>query len=471
VDEIFVSSAPLISAISDRQARTNLNPVQVASARKREPRPAGASSLFVDLQKQYRASGEAISVSFREMVGAIPIGDLSHSLYPYPARLLRQIPRFFLGVDQLVESCGLVVDPFCGSGTVLVEAQSAGLNSWGIDSNPFARLLSSVKTTFLEEGESSDACSSVLARAKRLRSVHPPDVVNIDLWYSQPAKSSLSRIHRAVMDSDWPPNMRNFLLICLALTADRCSLRDPRIPVPVRRKDWVLAAEAQSAATVWQTFETIGRAMSGALSKSPDTTVSTHVLGTDAAFAQRDFREHLAKLHGPPGLVITSPPYGAAQKYVRSSSLALGWTGLAKSEELAGLEHATIGREHLQMHERGEIQPPTKAIEAELRAIADADRGRAAIYARYFCEMDRVFAELGGILADGGHLVMIAGGNVVTGRVVNTHLHLRDLAVRHGLRQTLVLRDTIRGRVLLTSRANMSTPLHAETVFVFKKGD
>jgi DNA modification methylase len=40
----------------------------------------------------------------------------------------------------------VVLDPFCGSGGVLVEARLAGLNSVGIDINPLACLLAEVKS-------------------------------------------------------------------------------------------------------------------------------------------------------------------------------------------------------------------------------------------------------------------------------------------------------------------------------------
>ena len=42
-----------------------------------------------------------------------------------------------------------VLDPFCGSGTVLLEAALRGHLAIGVDVNPLARLLSRVKTTRL----------------------------------------------------------------------------------------------------------------------------------------------------------------------------------------------------------------------------------------------------------------------------------------------------------------------------------
>ena len=40
----------------------------------------------------------------------------------------------------------LILDPFCGSGTALVEAQRAGFDAVGIDLNPIACRISRVKT-------------------------------------------------------------------------------------------------------------------------------------------------------------------------------------------------------------------------------------------------------------------------------------------------------------------------------------
>src|SRR6202040_1886969 len=45
-------------------------------------------------------------------------------------------------------------------------------------------------------------------------------------------------------------------------------------------------------------------------------------------------------------LIVTSPPYISAQKYIRSSTLSLGWLGLAPNHKLRDLERLNIGREH-----------------------------------------------------------------------------------------------------------------------------
>ena len=63
-------------------------------------------------------------------------------LHKYWARKPHNIISSFL--KDLVPEGGVVVDPFCGSGVVLREAQKLGLTAFGFDVNPIACLISSV---------------------------------------------------------------------------------------------------------------------------------------------------------------------------------------------------------------------------------------------------------------------------------------------------------------------------------------
>lgn len=429
-----------------------------------------ASDALQELLIGYRKNARPIDVSFRDLVGPIPVNELSHSVYPYPARLLRQIPRFVLNCDQLNTPGDVVLDPFCGSGTVLIEACAAGLTGWGIDSNPFARLLSRVKTTRLKDGSAMAAARQVLNRAKTLRAGMEPNVVHIDLWYSPRVCRTLARLRRAIIDAQLPMELHEYLLVCLAICADKCSLRDPRIPVPVRRRNWREVEAQQDCTTVWSSFEAIARSVSQQLSTLPQQGCYVPVVeGEDAAQAGEIFREKLVRRINRPRLIVTSPPYGAAQKYIRSSSLALGWTGLATADELSMLERKLIGREHLWRSELTALNTPDPAIAIEIAHFLTRNPRRAAIYAEYFRAMDNAIANVAELLSPGGFLVLVAGSNTVAGRSIQTHRHLRDMAIRHGLVPILELRDTIRGRVLLTKRASAGAPIHYETVHVLHK--
>ena len=77
--------------------------------------------------------------------------DLTHSLHPYPAKFPPQLPYSIL--MKFGKPGHLVLDPFCGSGTTLVEARLLGFNSIGVDVNGLSSLLSKVKSTPLSKIE------------------------------------------------------------------------------------------------------------------------------------------------------------------------------------------------------------------------------------------------------------------------------------------------------------------------------
>src|SRR5882672_928978 len=70
-----------------------------------------------------------------------PVHDWYRFVLSFPPHLVRQyIDRFSLGGDDFL------LDPFCGTGTTLVEAKKNGIPSIGCDAHPFAALVSRVKT-------------------------------------------------------------------------------------------------------------------------------------------------------------------------------------------------------------------------------------------------------------------------------------------------------------------------------------
>ena len=70
---------------------------------------------------------------------------MSHGLHPYPARMIPQVARKL--ILRYSKEGEMVWDPFCGSGSVLVESMLTSRKSIGTDLNPFAIFLSKVKTT------------------------------------------------------------------------------------------------------------------------------------------------------------------------------------------------------------------------------------------------------------------------------------------------------------------------------------
>jgi len=82
-------------------------------------------------------------------LGTEPITGLTHNFYHYPARFS---PNFVRQVIQNFTKPGdLVLDPFLGGGTTVVEARALGRRAIGVDINSLATFISKAKTTLLSK--------------------------------------------------------------------------------------------------------------------------------------------------------------------------------------------------------------------------------------------------------------------------------------------------------------------------------
>ena len=123
--------------------------------------------------------------TFRE----ISTSQNTHGLHQYPARMHPEIATRIIE-KYATGSKTVILDPFMGSGGVLVEAMLHGNNSIGIDLNPFAVLLSKVKTTPLDPKKLQSIFSEIMESAKidaknNVEYDNAPEKLkdNMDFWY------------------------------------------------------------------------------------------------------------------------------------------------------------------------------------------------------------------------------------------------------------------------------------------------
>ena len=106
---------------------------------------------------------------------------LTHNFHPYPAKFIPQIPN--LTIKWFTKKNETVFDPFCGSGTSLVEAKLLGRKSIGVDIHPLGVFMSKVKTTKIPEDELGKVLNFLKILEKR---------VDIFVAKSQKCKTLLS---------------------------------------------------------------------------------------------------------------------------------------------------------------------------------------------------------------------------------------------------------------------------------------
>jgi Predicted DNA modification methylase len=447
------------------------------------PMQANPSDVLLDLLfERYKRTGRAVPVNFRKLVNIGPYPERStHLLHSYPAKLLAHIPYLFVRSRALSGAGGVILDPFCGSGTVLLEAVLAGKRAIGTDVNPAACLISRAKTQSLCQSRIRTSLRRLRAGYIRRTSedVAIPDVVNIHRWYYPHVIRQLAAL-RAAIDAVRSHEIRQLFYCCFSECARRVSLADPRLSVPVRlradqyKKGHPLRSPTETRlrrlrrTNVWAEFARIVEQNVVRLESLAvlDEAAKASVLNCSAS----EMVSGGALAEGSVDLIVTSPPYAGAQKYIRATSLSIGWLGLAGAHELRALERKTIGREHFNASERQKpVSGTVPWAERLLSRIEQKNSLRAHLARVYLSEMQQAVEQMNRVMRRGGHLVLVVGNNVVAGYRFPTSRLLKHLCLEEGLTLRLELVDVIKSRGLMTKRNRTASLIAREQVFVFQK--
>jgi tRNA G10 N-methylase Trm11 len=201
--------------------------------------------------------------------------------------------------------------------------------------------------------------------------------------------------------------------------------------------------------------------------------VGAEVISQDARNLKYDFDKRFLNKVLPDmavDLIITSPPYAGAQKYIRASSLCLGWLEMAEPKDLKILEGMNIGREH---YRKSEYQLAQKSglFDADelLLEIQQTNPLRAHIATNYLLEMRSALLEAYRVLKRGGYMVLVAANNQVCGQEFRTQEFLKRIAIEIGFEVEFQLIDAIKSYGLMTKRNKTANLITREWVTVFRK--
>ena len=435
----------------------------------------------------YSATNIPIEISFKELLPQLNKADrVTHLIHTYPAKLLMHIPFFFLNNNIFSKKGDLILDPFCGSGTVILEAILAGRRGFGADANPLARIISKVKTFRFDIELLRIYSQQVYVKMEQLTGAPKPFVCNIDYWFLPQVQNSLSIIAKAIDDIS-NPNYRDFFLVCFSNCVKKVSLADPRVTVPVKLRleqyseshplynTTKRKLENVKNINVYAKFKEIveanvNRAENFNLFNSYN--FCGEIISNDArSLNNNDTREKTDIALESINLIITSPPYAGAQKYIRSSSLNLGWLNfIGDSNTLKDLENKNIGREHYPK-DRYKYFTPTNISSADilLKEIFNVNPLRALIAGNYLIEMREAFRESIKHLKPGGYFVLVAANNVVCKKEFKTQEYLMEIMEELNMKVILRLIDDIKSYGLMTKRNKTANIITREWVLVFQK--
>lgn len=249
----------------------------------------------------------------------VPANTGLHAIHPYPAKFIPQIPRKLIELYHPGDS-SLILDPFCGSGTTLVEAIRMGLSTVGVDLNPLACQITRVKTTPLRDDleeigkRVSERAKAALARGK----VRVPEIPRLDHWFESGVQISLAALTQSIGKIDELP-VREALQIALSsiivkLSNQESDTRYAAVKKNVSIED-VFSSFRRAVGTVRRGVSSLSDNLFGCLGKAS-------VLNRDVlALSPRE-------LPAPIGLVITSPPYPNAYEYWLYHKYRMYWLGM-----------------------------------------------------------------------------------------------------------------------------------------------
>ena len=436
---------------------------------------ADARRTIRDLQKDLstlKSSEREIKVSFRGQDGAVGRRDFAtHWIHWYPAKMFHQIPSVFLDNLELPTQ-STILDPFCGSGTVLLEANLRGHQAIGIDVNPLARLISQVKTTPIEPSDLRSELALLVPSAKRSRSLPVPQLT-LDSWLSPPARIGLHRLSTAIARiSD--AKVRAFFQVTLTSIVRRVSLADPAIPPLVRlREDRGETAGARyrnalrrsrdiKTSSVYSTFADTAATN---VRRMSELHALRHQLGRTQFSEPRADAAHSALPSGSVDAIITSPPYCGSQKYVRSMKLELILTGCSQAE-LRQLDRQMLGTEAVttRVSKLNDLLTGVSHVDHIVRMIHESNPVRARMASDYSKYLSSFAEECRRVLRPGGQLLVTLGRSTLAGVGFPADRIFRRAGEAVGLESLAVLVDPIRSRGLLTQRHRTSGRIDHEYI-------
>jgi hypothetical protein len=259
-----------------------------------------------------------------------------HGFHTYPARMHpTTAARLVLGFSK--GTGATVLDPFCGSGTVLVEAMIAGRRAVGTDLNPLAVLLARLKTgrrdaQFGEAIVTTARAVVALADARRERRAgatrrYPSeDVVSFDPHVLLELDSLRTGI---TQQGEKDTEVREALELVLSSVLVKVSRRvsDTSASAAPRRiaAGYTARLFARKAAELARRFAELSLLM------PPD---ASHAPGVRIAL------DDASRLRSVPAssidAVVTSPPYASTYDYLAHHGLRMRWLGLDSTALAAG---------------------------------------------------------------------------------------------------------------------------------------
>ena len=389
-----------------------------------------------------------------------------HSFHRYFGKLIPGIPAF--AIEKYTEVGEIVLDPFSGSGTTVVEAKERNRIGIGVDLNPLAILVAKVKTTWIDETlltEQLDLIISSMNKSEKNLEFDEPYVVNMDHWFRSEVKQELLKL-KYTIDNIPNNDIRDFFLVTFSAFLRGVSNADPQHVFPgFSKRMRKLEAEGRKI-DVMASFIRAAKKRIKQISLISRGSNRTFLHASSFTDANLDLKYKVK-------LIVTNPPYISSIRYLETMKIEMGWLGFLKSQkEYLEMDKSVIGTERFYKAEIQDLGTVGYAkIDDQISEVADLYPKMAKTVYEYFLQMNKVFENASKLIVKGGHLVIKISDSKVRNQIIATHSHFIDICNRHDFELMHDLIDDFdpNSRSLLTSRNSYSGIMTFDHVLIFQR--
>lgn len=340
----------------------------------------------------------------------------THGIHNYPAIMIPQIAGEL--IDRFCKDAKLLFDPYCGSGTSLVEAFIRGIDSIGTDLNPLARLLSKVKSTPIETKEFkkylnnfSDIVFSNSFGIPLNGNHKIPELTNIDYWFDEEIQKKLAFIKDFITQIN-DSKIRDFLNVAFSETVRESSwTRNGEFKLYRMTEKQMLNFKPD----VFSIMEKkLMRAQIGLAELIKDKVGKAKVKVYDFDTVQ-GIPENIFKKESV-DIIVTSPPYGDSRTtvaYGQFSRLSNEWLGFKEANKVDKRLMGGIGKSDIPDFK-------CKALDEVIKQITCNDSKRVKDVIGFYTDYKNSIDNVSPLVKKGGYSCYVVGNRKVKGVVLPT---------------------------------------------------
>lgn len=411
------------------------------------------------------------------------VTSYTHGFHKYPAKFIPQIPKWAIKKYLNGNKDKTVLDPFCGSGTTIVESVLAGYNAIGIDIDPLSVLISKVKTTRINEKELKKVSSWLVSEIKANRKgTFKPDCETLNHWFTEDSIRKLSAIRTLINqipekfgDIKKVDDIKDLLLICFSSIIRRASNADNESQKTYVSHTKIKKPEEVNSLFLAQLVLFVDRVT--AFSAVTNSKTRSNIITSSSATSLEKI------LKGKQiDIIITSPPYIKAIDYIYNQMVELFWIGDLFQMQTQTKQNEKkilyIGNKQISKAEFCNYTPYSSIIgidklDRKLKLVYDTDKknGHKHSYVtfKYFMEMGNHFSEMSKILKSGAHYIMVVGDSNVSNIFFETTDFLVDIAERNGFKISNKWGYKIKNRFMRFDRKGRGGIIEIDWVLDFEK--